>query len=113
MDIREAQTAVISLHQQVASIAGKDSEQDIRGMALPVMDAVVRAARQFVHLDDPILDSIEDVISPEAVQRGEPIRATDAQLVLWQLHLALDRAIKAEGGDAPLTLRPEPGPFDT
>jgi hypothetical protein len=33
-------------------------------MALPVMDAVVRAGREFVHLDDPILDAIEDVISP-------------------------------------------------
>lgn len=53
------------------------------------------------------------MISPEAVARGEPIRATDAQLVLWQLKLPLDRAIKAEGGDQPLTMRPEPGPFDT
>jgi hypothetical protein len=60
-----------------------------------------------------VLDAIEDVISPEAVQRGEPIRATDVQIVLAQLKLALDRAIKAEGGNQPITLRPEPGPFDT
>jgi hypothetical protein len=101
MDIREARTSVSALYQQLASVAGKDPEQHVEGMALPVLDAVVRGAREFIHLDDPVLDSIEDVISPEAVQRGEPIRALDAQIVLYQLKLALDRAIKAEGGGAP------------
>jgi len=113
MDIREARSAVNALYTQVAGISGRDSEQDIRGMALPVLDAVVRAARDFVHLDDPVLDAIEDVISPEAVARGGTHPGHRCSARAMAIEVGLDRAIKAEGGDQPLTMRPEPGPFDT
>jgi hypothetical protein len=35
------------------------------------------------------------LISPEAIETGEPIRAVDALLVVGQLEIALDRAMSA------------------
>lgn len=60
-------------------------------MALPVLDAVIAAAREHVPSGDPILSVIQDVISAESVGAGEPIRAIDALLVVDQLTAILER----------------------
>lgn len=59
-------------------------------MALPVMDAVITAARQHFPDGDPILAKVADVISPENIVGGVPIRAIDALLVVDQLSTALE-----------------------
>lgn len=59
----------------------RDPEQEVQGMALPVLDAVVSQAREW-RPSDPVLDRVSDVISPAAVEAGEPIRAVDALLVV-------------------------------
>jgi hypothetical protein len=49
-------------------------------------------------LDNPVLAALPDLISPEALAAGEPIRAIDAYIALGQIEEALNRAMRA-GGD--------------
>jgi hypothetical protein len=109
MDIKEALQALRQLAADLREIAKKDQEQEVRGMALPVLDAVVSAARTHVPESDPVYSAVREVISVESVEDGEPIRAIDALLVVNQLVVALERY---EPPSAPITMTPEPGPFD-
>lgn len=76
-------------------IAERDPEQEVQGMAVPVLEACLQTFRDQVP-DDPILTAIRDVVSPESVAEGQPARVVDAQLVAGQLAEALGR----EQGDA-------------
>lgn len=88
---------VSRLHTQLGGIVARDQEQEVRGIALPVIDAVIAAARENMLLDDPVLAALPDLISPEALAAGEPIRAVDAYLAVGQIEEALDRAMIASG----------------
>jgi hypothetical protein len=91
----EARQAISQLHIALYNITKKDQEQEVRGIALPVLDAVLSAVRGSLLDGDPVLATLPDLISPEAIEAGEPIRAVDALLVVGQLENALDRAISA------------------
>jgi hypothetical protein len=97
MTPRQARDAVTRLHTQLESIVGRDQEQEVRGIALPVIDAVIGTARENMLLDDPVLAALPDLISPEALASGEPIRALDAYLAAGQIEEALLRAMDAAG----------------
>ena len=58
-------------------------------MALPVMDAVLAAVKGQLPVDDPVVLSVLDVISPEAVDSGEPLRAADVLVVVGVLKARL------------------------
>ena len=93
MDVRQARTMVGRLQKTLEGIVAKDQEQEVRGIALPVLDAVVAAAREWVTPGDPILDRFPGIISAETIAEGEPLRAVDVLLAVEQLKLALDRAM--------------------
>ena len=61
----------------------------MRGIAVPVVDAVISAARNVLPTDNPVVAAIHDVISVETIDEGEPIRAIDALYVVSQLEVAL------------------------
>lgn len=77
----EARERLRAVKGTLKSIVERDPEQEVQGMALPVLDAVVAQARAW-RPSDPVLDRVSDVISPAAVEAGEPIRAVDALLVV-------------------------------
>ncbi len=52
---------------------------------MPVLDAAVAALKTHLSADNPVLASIRDVVPPESVDAGEPIRAADALLVVGVL----------------------------
>ncbi len=91
MDLDDALGRLYTLSAHLGEISKRDPEQEVRGMALPVMDAVIVAAREHVPPGDPVLATITDVISPESVAAGEPVRAIDALLVVNQLASILER----------------------
>ncbi len=91
MNLYQAYRAVADLEKKLKHIVERDQEQEVRGMALPVIDAVVGAARQHVRERHPVLESLHDVISVETISSGEPIRAVDAWVVVGQLLVALER----------------------
>jgi hypothetical protein len=59
-------------------IVDKNQEQEVRGIALPVVDAVLTAARKHLPSDDPVLDAIAGLVTPAAIAESEPIRAVDS-----------------------------------
>lgn len=77
-----------ALYRTLEGIANRDPEQEVRGMAVPVLAACLETFKTHVP-DDPIGQAIRDVVSPEAVVEGEPVRAVDAALVAGQLARAL------------------------
>lgn len=77
------------------SLVERDPEQEVMGIALPVLDAVVGEVRKLFP-EDPLVQATIEVISPEQIALGEPIRAADALLVAEQL--------KAVIGPAPLVV---------
>jgi hypothetical protein len=66
----------------------RDPEQEVQGIALPVLDAVIEAVR-LARPDDPAVKAARSVISPEQMESGEPVRAADALLVARQLDTAI------------------------
>lgn len=84
----QARQRAWALFRTLESTANRDPEQEVQGIALPVLDACIAAFRDAG--DDPIAAAVADVISPDAVAEGrEPIRAVDAALVVQQLAMAL------------------------
>lgn len=84
----EAKAKITTLIESLETLMDRDPEQEVQGMALPVLDAVVEHARSFVP-DDPVVDTIRGVISPEQIASEEPVRAADALVVATQLDTAL------------------------
>jgi hypothetical protein len=76
------------LYRTLENIAKQDPEREVQGMALPVVAACLDAFKAHAS-DDPVVQAIRDVVSPEAVAAGEPVRAVDAVVVVGQLALAL------------------------
>ncbi len=90
LDVEQARTMLKNLRVALEKVTAKDPEQEVRGMALPVLDAVIGEVRVLVP-ESPIVGQVSDIISPENIQRGEPIRAVDVLLVVNILLDALPR----------------------
>ena len=73
-----------SLRDTLTNITSRDPEQEVRGIALPVLEAVLQGVRNLMP-GDAIAPTVRDVISPEAIAEGEPPRAVDVLLVLDSL----------------------------
>jgi hypothetical protein len=80
-------------------LVDKDPEQDVRGIAIPVIDALVEEAKSFLG-DDRVLARVEDVLSAEAFDGY--VRAADLLIVVRVLE---ERVGKPPPGMA-LELRP-------
>ncbi len=89
MDAYTARERLDDLAAELRMIVKRDPDQDVRGAALPVLDAAVTAGKDALDADDPIVAAIRDVISPEAIETGESVLASDALLVVTQLAAAL------------------------
>ncbi len=75
------------LYRQLQQIATQDPEQEVMGIAVPVLDALLEACKAFV-ADDPVVKAIEGLMTPALVEEGQ-LRAVDAALVVQQLAAAL------------------------
>lgn len=66
--IEDAYSRVGRLRRNLEVVTERDPEQEVQGMALPVIDAVLNAAKEHLR-DDPVIARMRDVISPEASRR--------------------------------------------
>jgi hypothetical protein len=66
----------------------RDPEQEVQGIALPVLDAVIESVRTALP-DDPVVQAVRGIVTPEQIALGEPVRAADALLVAKQLDAAV------------------------
>ncbi len=83
----EARKRAWMLYRDLQKVSERDPEQEVRGLALPVLDACLKAFREHVP-DDPIVAAIQELMSPEVFAEGS-VRAVDAALVTGQLAAAL------------------------
>jgi hypothetical protein len=88
LDAREARNMLRALKANLQRAVERDPEQEVQGMALPVVDEVVSAARDALG-GHPVVARINDVISAETIASGEPVRAVDALVVVDLLFAAL------------------------
>jgi hypothetical protein len=86
----QAKRHLWTLRSQLRRITEADPEQEVRGIALPVVDEVIAGARDALG-DNPIAARIDDIISVEAIREGEPIRAVDMLILVEQLYEPLKR----------------------
>jgi hypothetical protein len=85
---QDAYSRIHRLTETLRPIASRDPEQEVRGMAVPVMFAVLEAAKVALP-NDPIVRAAWDQFSPELLIDEDPVRAVDALLVAEQLQEAL------------------------
>jgi hypothetical protein len=78
----------VALIETLEPLTKRDPEQEVQGIALPVLDAVIEAAR-VARPDDPVVQSARGIITPQQIESGEPVRAADALLVAKQLDAAI------------------------
>jgi len=88
VDVEQIRSQLEALRQTLRNVVALDSEQEVQGIAIAVLDGVLSAARQVVP-DNPAVQGLHDVISVEAAAEAEPVRAVDALLVTEQLLAAL------------------------
>lgn len=84
----DAKRQIVALVVTLKPLVQRDPEQEVQGIALPVLDAVIEAVRD-VMPHNPVVQAVRDVLSPEQIASGEPVRAADALLVAEQLNAAL------------------------
>jgi hypothetical protein len=81
----EAKTRIESLIQTLETLTRRDLDQEVRGIALPVFDAVLEAVKGDIGRDNPVVQAVAGIVSPETIEAGEPIRAADALMVAKML----------------------------
>lgn len=84
MNDTEARRLVAQLHNDLGKIVDRDPEQEVRGMAIPVLDEALKAVKG-VLAGDPIVARMSDVISVETIDEGDPLRAVDVLMVVSTL----------------------------
>ena len=87
----KAKERVVALIHTLETMTKRDPEQEVQGIALPVLDAALEDVKAALP-GDPVVAAVAGIISPETIEAGEPIRAVDALLVAEQLNAAIGHA---------------------
>jgi len=108
---QDAYSRINVLTGTLQTIAERDPEQEVKGIAVPVMFAVLDAAKAALP-NDPVVKATWDLFSPELLTEEEPLRAVDALLVAEQLREALYQPMAAESFVVGSSLFDPPGELD-
>lgn len=76
MNLDEAFFAVMQLYTDLDKLVRQDPEQEVQGTAESTVDAVVSACREYLP-NHPIVSQIADILSPELIESGGPLRVAD------------------------------------
>jgi hypothetical protein len=96
MTVAEAGRMLRTLKGTLKEITANNSNQDVRGLAIPALDAALSAIRDLIP-DGSVISRVRDLIPVEAIQEGEPVRASDVLLVVDILLSALLPRSEQEG----------------
>lgn len=72
----------------IKSLVQRDPEQEVQGIALPVLDAALGAIKQSKP-DDPVVVALVDLMSADFIGSGDTVRAADMLVVAQQLSAAI------------------------
>lgn len=84
------------LHGDLQRLVDRDPDQEVDGIALPLVDAVVSEARRNLPQGSTLGQQIIELVSPESIENGDPIRAAAALLVVGQLLAVFEHAQRQE-----------------
>jgi hypothetical protein len=85
----EAHRQISRLCQDLERLVDRDPEQEVEGMAISVVDAVLSAAGDHASTSPALVETVRGLITPEAVADGLSFRAADLLVVAGQLEAAL------------------------
>jgi hypothetical protein len=88
---QEARGKVRALKATLQRLMERDPDQEVQGIALPVVDEVLAVGRTALP-DQCLVAHLEDLITPELIESAEPVRAADALIVVDQLFEAFRSA---------------------
>jgi hypothetical protein len=83
-----AKRRIEQLIEALTTLIARDPEQEVRGLAIPVVDAALNDVKQALP-DDPVVQSLVEVFSADVIGEGEPVRAADMLVVAKQLDAAI------------------------
>jgi hypothetical protein len=83
-----AKRRIEALIKSLETVIWRDPEQEVQGLAIPVLDAALGDIRVALP-DDPVVASLVDLVSADWIASGEAIRAADMLHVAQQLDAAI------------------------
>jgi hypothetical protein len=89
--IDDAQRRVRQLHADLQRLVDRDPDQEVWDDIFPVLDAVVAVARDALP-NDPVLWSIRDFVSADAISDDRQRRAAEILIVVGQILAAMPNA---------------------
>jgi hypothetical protein len=84
----EAKRRVTALVESMKALIARDPEQEVRGIALAVVDAAMSAVKA-AKPDDPVVTATAELLSADHIASGEGHRAADLLVVAQQLDAAI------------------------
>ena len=88
----ELECQLRQLYLDLLAVIERDPEQEITGIALPVVDWILSASRDCLAgrtATKALTNAMVDLISPLTIQDADPIRALDTWLVVGQVLAAM------------------------
>lgn len=70
------------------ALVERDPEQEVRGIALGVVDAAIAAVKE-AKPDDPVVLATAELLSADMIASGDGVRAADILVVADQLSAAI------------------------
>lgn len=85
-----AKRRIDALIKSLTALVASDPEQQVQGFAVPVVAAALDDIKQAVP-NDPVVRSLVDLMSADAIGSGDPIRAADMLVIAEQIDAAIGR----------------------
>jgi hypothetical protein len=84
----EAKRRVEALIKSLETLVKRDPMMHVQGMAVPVLGASLESIKQ-AKPDDPVVQSLVELMSADFIGSGGPIRAVDMLVIAEQLDAAI------------------------
>lgn len=80
----DAKRRVDALIKSLNTLVARDPEQEVQGIAIPVLDAALTEIKAAMP-DDAVVRALVDLVSADHIDSGEALRAADMLVVAEQL----------------------------
>lgn len=84
----DAKRRVDALIKSLNTLVARDPEQEVQGIAIPVLDAALSEFKAAMP-DDAVVKALVDLVSADHIGSGEPLRAADMLVIAEQLEAAI------------------------
>jgi hypothetical protein len=106
-DASLARRRLRELRATLETAVAEDEEHDVRGMAIPVIDAALSDARDAL-ADDPVAETVRQTLRAALEHEDTPVRAVDLLHVVGQVQAALGPEPPPASSARPSWVQPPP-----